>query len=166
MSDEQPHAVAVSRAIDAPAESLFAILADTRNHPAIDGSGMVREARPGTRLTGVGDTFRMAMHNSEMGCYEMQNHVVEFDEGARIAWEPVLAAASRPEDQGDVGASAHHRWGFTLTPQGPGRTVVTETFDCSSSPEWLQRAVKGGQRWVGAMEGTLEKLQALASGRM
>ena len=34
--------VSVSRRIEAPAERLFALLADSANHPLIDGSGMVR----------------------------------------------------------------------------------------------------------------------------
>ena len=36
--------LSVSRRIEAPAEQLFALLADSANHPLIDGSGMVRPA--------------------------------------------------------------------------------------------------------------------------
>jgi uncharacterized protein YndB with AHSA1/START domain len=164
MSDHTSQSVSVSRTIDAPAETLFAILAHTGNHPRIDGSGMVREALPDARISRVGDSFLMAMHNDEMGAYEMRNRVVEYQEGARIVWEPVLAAATREEDKAEIGDEAHHRWGFVLTPEGPNRTVVTEIFDCASSPAWLQDAVKGGERWVDAMTATLEKLDALAAG--
>jgi hypothetical protein len=80
----------------------------------------------------------------------------------RIGWEPVLTAASRPEDQADIGDRAEHRWCYELTPQGTGSTLVTETFDCSRSPEWLRRAVKGGTRWVDSMTRTLEKLDVLS----
>ncbi len=34
--------VSVSRRIEASAEQLFVLLADSANHPLIDGSGMVR----------------------------------------------------------------------------------------------------------------------------
>lgn len=164
MSEGTIQQISVSRAIQAPAEVLFSILADTGNHPAIDGSGMVREARPPVRVTAVGDTFLMEMHNEEMGAYEMDNHVVELVVGSRIVWEPVLAAASREEDRAEIGAEAHHRWGFTLTPDGPDRTIVTELFDCSRSPAWLQKVLKGGERWKAAMEASLENLDALACG--
>jgi hypothetical protein len=38
--------VSVSRRIEVPAEQLFAVLADSANHPLIDGSGMVRQPSP------------------------------------------------------------------------------------------------------------------------
>jgi uncharacterized protein YndB with AHSA1/START domain len=164
MSDVTAQSVSVSRAIDAPAETLFTILAQTGNHPTIDGSGMVRSALPAVRIAGVGEDFLMAMHNEEMGDYQMRNRVVEYEEGVRLTWEPVLAAASREEDKAEIGDEAHHRWGFTLAPDGPGRTVVTETFDCTRSPQWLQKAVKGGARWVDSMTATLENLDGLAAG--
>jgi hypothetical protein len=37
--------------IKAPAEAVFAVLADPSNHPAIDGTGWVRESLDGQRLT-------------------------------------------------------------------------------------------------------------------
>ena len=61
---------------------------------------------PDDVIGGIGDIFTMKMHNGEMGDYVIANHVVEYEPGRRIGWEPVLAAASRPEDQGDTGALA------------------------------------------------------------
>src|SRR5579859_5741026 len=110
--------VSVSRRIDAPAAVLFALLADTANHPALDGAGMLRAASPAVVLTAVGDVFRVKMHNDWMGDYEIANQVVEFEPGLRIAWEPVLVAASRPEDQAGIGGKAHHRWSYELRPDG------------------------------------------------
>lgn len=152
--------VSVSRTISAPARELFGFLADPANHPVIDGSGMLREWSGG-RITGVGDVFTIAMHNDEMGDYEIANHVVEYQPGSRISWEPVLKAASRPEDQDEIGERAGHRWGYELTVLGPRSTLVTESYDCSRAPEWLRRAVKGGTRWIASMNGTLERLDQL-----
>ena len=59
--------VSVSRRIEVTPERLFALLADTTNHPLIDGSGMVREPAPAIRLSGTGDIFLMNMHHVEMG---------------------------------------------------------------------------------------------------
>ncbi len=158
MTDESYGPVSVSRQIAAPAGALFAVLARPARHPGIDGSGMLVAAVGDPVITGVGDVFTMRMHNAEMGDYEMANHVVEYEPGRRIGWEPVMSAASRAEDQADIGDRAEHRWSFALTPAGEGVTLVTETYDCTRAPEWLRKAVKNGRRWEASMTATLEKL--------
>lgn len=160
--DCQP--VSVSRRISAPAEVLFAVLADPARHRSIDGSGMVGHALAATSLIGgAEDTFTMRMHNDEMGDYEITNHVIDYQPNRRIAWEPVLTAASRLEDQAGIGDRSHHRWIYELTPDGPDATIVTETYDCTRAPDWLRRAVKNGQRWMAAMTMTLERLDQQCS---
>jgi uncharacterized protein YndB with AHSA1/START domain len=156
--------VSVSRTIEVPAENLFDFLARPANHPLVDGSGMLREGSGGV-ISGVGDVFTMKMHNDEMGDYEMSNHVVEYEPNHRIGWEPVLKAASRPEDQGEIGDRSEHRWTYELTPVDSRSTLVTETYDCSRAPEWLRNAVKGGTRWIGSMTATLQKLDAFMTAR-
>jgi hypothetical protein len=116
---------------------------------------MLRESTDGL-ISGVGDIFTMTMHNDEMGDYEISNHVVEFEPGRRLGWEPVMKAASRPEVQADVGVRSKHRWSFELIPLDPASTLVTETYDCSRAPEWLRRAVRNGTRWTASMTRTLE----------
>jgi hypothetical protein len=152
----------VSRTINASAGKLFALLADTSNHPIIDGSSMVRDARPGVVIERVGDSFEMGMYREDLGNYEMRNFVVEYVDGRRLVWEPIPAALSGPDDKTEDFEPGHYLWGFDLTPVGDDSTVVTETFDCTASPEWLQEATKGGEGWVDAMTATLEKLEALA----
>jgi hypothetical protein len=110
--------VSVSRRIDAPTEVLFAVLADPARHPSIDGSGMAEQALTTSVISRAGDTFTMRMHNEEMGGYEITNHVVDYQPNRRIAWEPVLTAASRPEDQAGIGDRSHHQWIYELT-SGP-----------------------------------------------
>src|SRR5215469_13458874 len=95
--DCQP--VSVSRRIAAPANVLFAVLADPARHGSIDGSGMVGQALTTSLVSQAGDTFIMRMHNDEMGDYEITNHVIDYQPNQRIAWEPVLTAASRTEDK-------------------------------------------------------------------
>ena len=73
--------VSVSRRIEAPAERLFALLADSGNHPLIDGSGMVREPAPAVRMSRTGDSFLMDMHRNGDGYYQMRNEVVEYEGG-------------------------------------------------------------------------------------
>ena len=150
----------MSRRIDASAERLFAFLADPTNHPAIDGSGMLREAEQRGPIAGIGDEFVVKMHNDEMGDYEITSHVVQYELNRRLSWEPVLTAASRDEDQAELGDRAGHRWGFELTPSDDGSTIVIETFDCSQAPEWLRKVLDNGKRWTRDMTVTLEELDA------
>lgn len=153
--------VSVSRHIGVSAQRLFALLADPGNHPLIDGSGMVREPVAAVTLSGTGDAFRMNMHHDEWGDYQMHNEVVEYQDGQLLVWQPARVEASGPEQQ-EVIRSAWYRWGFEFVPDGPDATMVTETFDCSRSPEELRNAVREGEGWRDAMTASLVKLELLA----
>lgn len=76
--------VSVSRRIEASPERLFALLADSANHPLIDGSGMVREPAPAVRLSRTGDAFVMNMHHDKFGDYQMRNEVIEYQADRRL----------------------------------------------------------------------------------
>jgi hypothetical protein len=146
------NSIAVSRRIPASADKLFALLADPAHHPEIDGSGMLREAVSPRPVTSVGDDFVMKMHHHEFGDYEMTNHVIAFDPGRRVEWMPERIG----------GEPGRYRWGYELTPDGSDATVVTETFDCSESPQWLKEATQGGDGWREAMEASLVNLEQLS----
>jgi uncharacterized protein YndB with AHSA1/START domain len=155
--------ISVSRDIPAPAGRVFSVLARPAAHPDVDGTGMLRTAVEDVVISKVGDVFAMNMFNDEMGDYVMENRVVEFEPERRIVWEPVMRSIDKPEFQSDVGEPAHHQWGWQLEPMDAGRTRVTEFFDCSRSPDWLQRAVKGGERWRLEIEASLENLERLVA---
>lgn len=155
--------VSVSRQIPLPAEVLFGVLTRPANHPVIDGSGMVRQALSDATVAQVGDTFVMKMHNDGMGDYEMTSHVVEYEPGRLIAWEPVMSGADREEVRGNIGNRTGHRWTYELTPAADGSTLVTETYDCSRAPDWMREAARGGDLWLPAMTESLAKLEVLAS---
>jgi hypothetical protein len=93
----------------------------------------------------------------------MENRVVEFEPDRRIVWEPLMRSIDKPEFQSDVGVPAHHQWGWELHPLDADRTRVTEFFDCSRSPEWLQKAVKGGEQWRSPIEASLDNLERLVA---
>jgi uncharacterized protein YndB with AHSA1/START domain len=164
MSDTERDTYSMTRRIEAPAARIFSVLSDPSQHQQLDGSGMLRPGVEAAPVSGVGDVFHMAMHNDEMGDYVMANHVIEYEQDRRIAWEPVLAEASRPEDAAAIGDSARQTWGYVLAPAGPAATEVTEFFDCSRSPEWLREAVQGGERWGDSMTATLDNLARLCAG--
>ena len=164
MTDGEYHPITVSRRISAPADEIFQILADPRNHLALDGSGMLREVASGTVIRGVGDVFVVRMYFTELGDYFMINHVVEFEPGRRIGWEP---EAGRGHPNAEPGAERPawwgQRWSFELAPEEPDGTVVTEIFDCSRVPEDQRVDIDDGKIWVESMAATLERLDALCA---
>jgi hypothetical protein len=156
--------ISVSRDIPAPAGAIFDVLARPASHPEVDGSGMLRSALEDTVLSEVGDVFALNMCNDSIGDYVIENHVVEFEPGRRIVWEPVMRSSDKPELEYLVGNSAHAQWGWHLEPLDNGHTRVTEFFDCSRSPEWLQEATKGGEQWRPAIEASLQNLEKMVAG--
>ena len=154
--------VMASRRIEAPAAAIFEILADPGRHVELDGSGMLRGNRSASLVSGIGDVFVMRMHYERYGNYEMNNHVVEYEPGRRIGWEP---RSGRGHPDADAPATAWgHRWIFELLPDGAEATVVTEIFDGSRIPEDERAEVESGRAWWQTqMERTLERLAELCA---
>ena len=100
--------------VAAPAATVFAILADPRQHARIDGSGSVQEIVEGPERLERGSQFGAQMRLFGVP-YRISNRVVEFEEGRRIAWRHF----------------GGHRWRYELEPVGADRTRVTESFDYS-----------------------------------
>ena len=97
--------------VQAPTQAVFDVLADPAQHAAFDGSGTVRAQVSGPERLALGAHFGMSMRIKVP--YRVDNTVVEFEEGRRIAWCHVN----------------RHRWRYELEPVGDGSTLVTETFD-------------------------------------
>jgi hypothetical protein len=108
---DEPAQVAVSRRIAAAASDIFQVLVDPKSHLAMDDSGMVRGSVSDTAVSAVGDVFVIKMYYVEHGDYEMNNHVVEYEQtGASVgsrrldADTPTLSGL-RPIAAGDNGGS-------------------------------------------------------------
>lgn len=139
--------VSHSRVIDASPAAIFAILADARQHPEFDGSGSVKATLSAPDRLELGSTFGMRMHLRVP--YVIKNTVVEYEPDRLIAWRHF----------------GGHRWRYELEPDGPGRTIVTETFDWSTSRSARVIELLGfPARNSAAIVATLERLASYATG--
>src|SRR5580692_6081680 len=165
---EETKPVEVSRRIEAPVDLIFKILANPQRHTDFDGSGMLRGAVLDRPISEVGDTFTMKMHRLGDD-YLMLNHVVEFEPGRRIFWEPAPGDPSRTEgnDPAKVGIAAGYRWGYILTPDGDDATIVTEVFDFTRvSHDLLHEGgtwINGSNSVLESMAGSLERLEKIST---
>jgi uncharacterized protein YndB with AHSA1/START domain len=138
-SDDDKRAVSASREIAAPAAQIFELIADPAQQPRWDGNDNLAEAPPGQRVVAVGDVFVMTLTKDGV---VRENHVVEFDEGHRIAW--------RPAEPGQVPPG--HLWRWELEPIDSVSTRVTHTYD------WTE--LTDESRYRRARATTPEKLRA------
>jgi hypothetical protein len=138
-----------SIAIDAPAGTVFAILAAPRQHSRIDGSGSVQSVIRGPeRITATGQSFVVRMKLFGVP-YVIVNRIVEFEPDRRIAWRHFTA----------------NRWRYELTPAAGGGTTVTETFDMSRADpvtDAVVRWAKFPERNRQGITGTLARLKQAA----
>ena len=130
-------AVSATMVINAPAEAIFAVLADPSQHATIDGTGWVGEALDHKPLTAAGQIFRMSMYhpNHPDGNYQMANRVQEFDPPSTISWEPGQDAADGTLRFGGWS------WRYDLKPAGPSVTTVTLSYDWSAVPDALREHI-------------------------
>jgi uncharacterized protein YndB with AHSA1/START domain len=115
VEQEPSRVVSARREVAASADRIFELIADPAQQPRWDGNDNLREAAPGQRVRAVGDVFTMRLTRGGI----RDNHVVDFEEGRRIAWRPAVQGKSPPG----------HLWAWELEPLGPTRTLVTHTYD-------------------------------------
>jgi len=120
--------VTAQREIAASAEKIFELIADPSQQPRWDGNDNLAEAPAGQRVRGTGETFTMTLTRGSV----RENHVVEFEEGRRIAWRPSEPGRKPPG----------HLWRWELEPLSETHTKVTHTYDWSrlTDPKRLDRA--------------------------
>jgi len=139
--------VSESKVIPADPQTLFDIVADPAMHPRLDGSGSVREYRPGgpSRLS-LGARFGMDM---KLGApYKITNTVVEFEEPSRLAWRHFNG----------------HIWRYLFEPVEGGATSVTEQWDARHVSNRLLLKLAGfPDRNRAGILATLDNLAELAT---
>jgi uncharacterized protein YndB with AHSA1/START domain len=146
---EASRVVSATRDIAAGAQRIFELIADPARQPSWDGNDNLASADSGQRVRRVGDVFTMTL---TLGTVR-HNHVVEFDEGRRIAWRPSEPGKPPPG----------HLWRWELAPVSATRTIVTHTYDWTAlnDPARLARAqATTAQR----LRASIDRLAAIAEG--
>jgi uncharacterized protein YndB with AHSA1/START domain len=135
---EERRITSASREMAASADRIFELIADPVQQPRWDGNDNLAEAVDGQRVTAAGDVFTMTTTKGNT----RENHVVEFEEGRRIAWLPAEPGNEPPG----------HLWRWELEPVAESRTRVTHTYD------WTQ--LTDETRFARARATTADWLQA------
>ena len=82
-----------------------------------------------------------------------ENHVVEFEEGRRIAWRPAEPGRKLPG----------HLWRWVLEPVDPSHTRVTHTYDWTQLTD-QKRLARARATTGDKLQASLDRLAALAEG--
>jgi uncharacterized protein YndB with AHSA1/START domain len=146
---ETEQVVSAARDIAAPAEKIFELIADPAQQPRWDGNDNLSEASPGQRVRALGAVFTMTNTSGNV----RENHIVEYDEGRRIAWTPAEPGQPAPG----------HLWRWELEPAGPARTRVTHTYDWSRLTD-ERRLDRARSTTADKLRASLDRLAALAEG--
>jgi GNAT superfamily N-acetyltransferase/uncharacterized protein YndB with AHSA1/START domain len=142
--------VSTSRVIAAPAADIFELIADPAAQPRWDGNDNLAEAADGQRVHAVEDVFTTRLTKGAV----RENHVVEFEEGRRIAWCPA------PEGGQPFG----QLWRWQLEPIADG-VRVTHTYDWTRLPDQdTQRLARARATTSAHLAASIERLAALAEG--
>ena len=150
-----------STTVHAPADTVFAVLADPTTHEAIDGTGWVRQPLDPTPLNRSGQIFRMAMYhdNHPDHDYEMANLVEEFAPPHVISWQPGMG----PDDANlELGGWI---WRYDLRPVGDDQTEVTLTYDWSAVRPELREHIAFPPFDRQHLDNSLKHLAELATSR-
>ncbi len=139
-----------SREIMAGTERVFELIADPALQPGWDGNDNLAEAAAGQRVRNLGEVFTMTLTGD--GAVR-ENHVVEFDEGRRIAWRPAEPGQPQPG----------HLWRWELEPLNGSRTRVTHTYDWSQLTD-ERRLARARATTDDKLHASLERLAAVAEG--
>jgi uncharacterized protein YndB with AHSA1/START domain len=147
---ETAQVVSASSDVAADAATIFELIADPAQQPRWDGNDNLSEAPSGQRVRAVGDVFLMTTTKGSV----RENHVVEFEDGRRIAWRPAEPGQAPPG----------HLWRWELEPLGAGRTRVTHTYDWTRLTD-QQRVPRARATTPDRLRASLDRLAALAEGR-
>jgi uncharacterized protein YndB with AHSA1/START domain len=141
---DETRVVSYERVVHADPDRIFELIASPAAQPTWDGNDNLASAAADQRIRQAGDVFATTLTNGAV----RENHVVEFEEGRRIAWRPAEPGQQPPG----------HLWRWELEPVDGGDaapsavTVVRHTYD------WTE--LTDPNRMTRARATTAERLQA------
>ena len=147
LATDLPNTTAARIVINAPANTIFDLLANPASHRLFDGSDTIQSSVSGPERLFLGAQFSMAMKIKVP--YRIKNTVVAFEENKKISWCHLMKWT----------------WTYDLVDMGNGFTQVTESFDASAIPgyaaRWLKMtgAIAHNPKW---MAKSLVRLMTLA----
>jgi uncharacterized protein YndB with AHSA1/START domain len=144
-----PRVVSASREIAAGPQEIFELIADPTQQPRWDGNDNLAEAPAGQRVHHTGDVFVMTTTTGKV----RENHIVEFDEGRRVAWTPAEPGQPPPG----------HLWRWELEPIDASRTRVTHTYDWSRLTD-ENRLPRARATTADKLRASLDRLAAVVEG--
>ena len=171
----QGNSISVERIIEAPAQQIFALIADAGKHPSFDGSGTVDHSALSSQPLTLGSKFGMSMRGRPESLflpYRTTNTVIEYEADRRIAWQTTM---------GPLGLIGGRIWRYELEPiagaeasatsgtgaeasatSGTGSTLVRETWDVSADRQRPMLKMGSTPRQAeDGMRATLERIAAL-----
>ena len=143
--------VSTHREVAAGASEIFELIADPTQQPRWDGNDNLAEASTGQRVSAVGEIFTMQLTRDGA---TRENHVVEFEEGRRIAWQPSEPGKEPPG----------HLWRWELEPLDNSRTRVTHTYDWTHLTD-EKRLPTARATTADKLQASVDRLAALVEGR-
>ena len=146
---ETTRIVTASREIAAEPGQIFELIADPAQQPRWDGNDNLASAPAGQRVRRTGDVFTMTLTHGGI----RENHVIEFDEGRRIAWRPSEPGREPPG----------HLWRWELEPVAASRTKVTHTYDWTELTD-EKRLPRARATTSDKLLASLDRLAALTEG--
>lgn len=147
--DEEVRVVSYERTVAAAPARIFELIADPAKQPLWDGNQNLGSADEGQRVRAVGDVFMMTNRGDRLRA----NHVVEFEEGRRIAWMPSLPDG---EPFGQL-----WRWEVEEAPEG---ALVRHSYDWTDLSEVTEpeRAKRARSTTAESLRASVDRLAALA----
>lgn len=146
-AEDTQRVVSASRTISAEPAEIFELIADPAQQPQWDGNDNLTEAPEGQRVHALGDVFTMTTTKGNV----RENHVVEFEEGRRIAWRPAEPGEQPPG----------HLWRWELERLGPSRTRVVHTYDWTQLPDESKRLARARATTADRLQSSVDRLAAL-----
>lgn len=146
-AEDNQRVVSASRTISAEPADIFELIADPAQQPQWDGNDNLTEAPEGQRVHALGDVFTMTTTKGNV----RENHVVEFEEGRRIAWRPAEPGEQPPG----------HLWRWELEPLGPSRTRVVHTYDWTRLPDESKRLARARATTADRLQSSVDRLAEL-----